>query len=89
MKPFITRNGQSLEVVCKFICLGITLCTAGLDDEILYRIRRASRAFGGLGIRHNVSLQSKVKAFNMCVLPFLFYESHARISYRWHVKQLE
>ena len=93
VEPLITVNGQRLENVPKFVYLGSTLSAAGLDDEISYRISRASSAFGRLDGRlwrhHNISSQTKVKVYNTCVLPSLLYGSEAWVLYRRQVRRLE
>ena len=49
VEPNITVNGQKLAVNDKFVYLGSTLCrSVNIDEEVSYRIARASAAFGRL-----------------------------------------
>ena len=49
VKPDISVNGQRLAAVDKFVYLGSTLSrSANIDDEVAYRVARASAAFGRL-----------------------------------------
>ena len=49
VEPNITVNGQKLAVTDKFVYLGSTLSrSVNIDEEVSYRIARASAAFGRL-----------------------------------------
>ena len=57
------------------------------------RISKASHAFGilhkRLWSRHGISIRTKVKVYNACVLTVLLYASETWTTYTRHLKQLE
>ena len=94
VEPSIHFYGQKLPVVPKFVYLGSTLnCSNSIDDEVGLRISKASHAFGilhkRLWSRHGISICTKVKVYNACVLTVLLYASETWTTYTRHLKQLE
>ena len=92
-EPHITVKDQSLAVANKFVYLGSTLSrSANIDEEVSYRIARASASFGRLKDRvwhrHGLSLKTKLKVYRAVVLPSLLYASETWTVYSRHVKQL-
>ena len=78
----------------KFQYLGSTITEkATLDEEIQFRIGRASSAFGKLQNRlwssHHVSLKTKVQVYKAVVLSALLYGSEAWTPYRRQIKLLD
>ena len=93
IEPHITVNGQRLAVADKFVYLGSTLSrSANIDEEVAYRIARASTAFGRLKDkvweRRGLSLDTKLKVYRAVVLPSLLYACEAWTVYSRHAKQL-
>ena len=93
-EPNIYVCGKRLSVVDKFVYLGSTLnrvCT--LDDEITHRLKRASVAFGSLEHRlwaqRGITMETKLKVYNACVLTALLYGCETWVVYRPHLRQLE
>ena len=89
-KPVITVNGEKLTVAKKFIYLGSTLShSVSIDKKVLYRIARASSAFGTLRKkvweRRGISLLTKLKVYRAIILPTLLY---TWIVYGRHARQL-
>ena len=94
VEPSIYVYGQKLAVVPKFVYLESTLnCSNSIDDEVGLRISKASHAFGNLHkrlwSRHGISICTKVKVYNACVLTVLLYASVTWTTYTRHLKQLE
>ena len=94
VEPSIYVYGQKLVVVPKFSYLESTLnCSNSIDDEVGLRISKASHAFGilhkRLWSRHGISISTKVKVYNACVLTVLFYASETWTTYTRHLKQLK
>ena len=92
-EPLITVNGQRLAVADKFVYLGSTLSrSANIDEEVAYRIARASTAFGRLRDkvweRRGLSLDTKLKVYRAVVLPSLLYACEAWTVYSRHAKRL-
>ncbi len=77
-EPTIIVNGKKLKVADKFVCLGSTLSRhVSIDEEVNYRISRASSAFGRLydkvWERRGISVKTKLKVYRAVVLPSLLY----------------
>ena len=92
-EPSITVNSENLTVADKFIYLGSTLSrNVRIDEEVSYRIARASSAFGRLKIkvweRRGISLPTKLKVYRAVVLPSLLYASETWTVYSRHARQL-
>ena len=92
-EPSIIVNGQRLAVTDKFVYLGSTLSrSANIDEEVAYRVARASAAFGRLREkvweRRGLSLRTKVKVYRAVVLPSLLYACETWTVYSRHAKQL-
>jgi len=92
-EPNITVNGQRLAAVDKFTYLGSTLSRfVNIDEEVAYRISRASAAFGRLAgnvwERRGLSPETKLKVYRAVVLPSLLYACETWTVYSRHAKQL-
>ena len=92
-EPTITIGGEKLAVADKFIYLGSTLSrTVTIDEEVTFRIAKASTAFGRLYSnvwnRRGISLQTKLKVYRAVVLPSLLYACETWTVYSRHAKQL-
>lgn len=92
-EPNIKVNGERLAVSEKFVYLGSTLSrSANIDEEVAYRIARASTAFGRLKQnvweRRGLSLETKLKVYRAVVLPSLLYACETWTVYSRHAKQL-
>ena len=92
-EPAITVNGEKLTVTEKFVYLGSTLSrSVRIDEEVSYRIARASSAFGRLRERvwdrRGISLQTKLEVYRAVVLPSLLYACETWTVYSRHAKQL-
>lgn len=92
-EPDINVNGQKLAVAEKFVYLGSTLSrTATIDEEVAYRVARASTAFGRLREkvwdRRGLSINTKLKVYKAVVLPSLLYGCETWTVYSRHSKQL-
>lgn len=86
-------NGQKLAVTDKFVYLGSTLSrSVNIDEEVSYRIARASAAFGRLRDtvweRRGLTKETKLKVYQAVVLPSLLYACETWTTYSHHVKQL-
>jgi len=93
-EPAIYVYGQKLAVVNRFVYLGSTLNMTGtLDDEICFRISKASDAFGKLNRRlwicRGISVATKVKVYVACILSALLYACETWTTYKKHLKRLE
>lgn len=93
-EPVICVNGTKLGTVDDFVYLGSTISSDGiLDKEILGRINKASKAFGNLEKRvwadRALTFKTKIKVYEICVLPVLLYASETWTTYRCHIKALE
>ena len=93
IEPSITIHGQKLSVADKFTYLGSTLSrSASIDEEVTYRLSRASSAFGRLKAnvwdRKGLTIATKLKVYNAVVLPSLLYACETWTVYSRHSKQL-
>ena len=94
VEPSIYVYGQKLAVVPKFVYLGSTLnYSNSIDDKVDLRISKASHVFGilhkRLWSRRGISICTKVKVYNTCVLTVLLYASETWTTFNRHLKQLE
>ena len=92
-EPVITVNGEKLTVTEKFIYLGSTLSrSVSIDEEVSYRIAKASSAFGRLREevwdRRGISLITKLKVYLTVVLPSLLYACETWTVYSRYARQL-
>ena len=92
--PNIRVSGESLEVVNRFAYLGSHLSSnTGIEDEVQYRLRCASLAFGKLRKRvfddHDIRTSTKIKVYQAVVLPTLLYGSETWTTYRRNINALE
>ena len=92
-EPNITVDGQRLAVVDIFIYLGSTLSRSIIiDEEVAYRLARASAAFGRLKDqvweRRGLWLETKLKVYRAVVIPSLLYASETWTVCSRHAKQL-
>lgn len=93
VEPDISVNGQRLAAVDKFVYLGSTLSrAANIDEEVAYRVARASAAFGRLRKnvweRRGLSIATKLKVYKAVVLPSLLYACETWTIYSQHAKKL-
>ena len=92
-EPSISVKGEKLAVADKFVYLGSTLSrAANIDDEVAYRIARASASFGRLREkvwdRRGLSVDTKLKVYRAVVLPSLLYACETWTVYSRHAKKL-
>ena len=92
--PTIEVNGENLETVERFSYLGSHLSSnANIEDEVQYRLRCASSAFGKLRKRvfddHDLRVSTKLRVYQAVVLPTLLYGSETWTTYRRNIKALE
>ena len=90
----ITIDGNNLKYVKTFTYLGSTVnSNASMDDEIVNRISKATRAFGKLRHRlwneRGISLHTKIGVYRAVILTTLLYGSESWTLYRTHIKQLD
>ena len=93
-QPAIFIDDVELKVVDSFKYLGNMISIDGsLDKEITSGISKASQALGRLRNRllnhHNVTLDTKLKAYRAVVLSSLLCGCETWTVYMWHLKQLE
>ena len=86
-------NGQKLAITDKFVYLGTTLSrSVNIDEEVSYRIARASAAFGRLRDtvweQRGLTKETKLKVYQAIVLPSLLYACKTWTTYSRHIKQL-
>ena len=77
----------------KLTYLGSTLsCQATIDEEVKYRIAKASNAFGRLGThvweRRSISLGTKLKVYQVVIITTLLCACESGTVYRRHTRQL-
>ena len=87
-------NNRELSNVDHFMYLGSIMNTScSLDQEIQYRIRQATTAFGRLSDRvfrnRNLSTETKVAVYSSICLSVLLYGCEAWTIYRAHIRSLE
>ena len=92
-KPIVVRGGE-IECVEEFPYLGSVVMSNGrLHSEADRRIASASRAFGALRKAvfddDNLSLSTKRKVYNSCVLSVLLYGSETWTLLRKHLKRVD
>ena len=90
----ITLNGEELKNVPCFRYLGSNIsANCNLDDEVQYRIRQATSAFGRLNKRvfsnRDLSLQTRVMVYQVVCISSLLYCSDSWTLYRRQLKLLE
>ena len=90
----IKIENLTLKQNSKFLYLGSTITEkATLDEEIQFRIGKASSAFGNLQDRlwssHDVSLKTKVDVYKAVVISSLLYGSETWTPYRRQIKILD
>ncbi|KYO29076.1 hypothetical protein Y1Q_0009878 [Alligator mississippiensis] len=93
IKPTITVNGQTLQVMDKFTYLSSTLSHAvHINDETNARVDMAIVAFGrlhtGVWEHRGISQQTKLKIYKAIVLLILMYACKTWILYRCHEAEL-
>ena len=92
--PNIILNGETLDVVHEFAYLGSYVSAdVNIDNEIQYRLRCASSAFGKLRARvfenRDLRSETRVMVYRSVVLPTLLYASETWTTYKHHIKTLE
>ena len=93
LKPCITVNDTVLNDVENFTYLGSTISRhANIDEEVIYRIAKASNTFGRLQsnvwVRRGISLTTKMKVYQAVVITMLLYAGESWTIYSRHVRQL-
>ena len=93
MPSEIKINNEILVQCRNFIYLGSTISeSAKLDKELVYRMGKASAAFGRLRERlwnnHHVSIKVKCKVYRAVVLSALLYGAETWTIYQFQVKKL-
>lgn len=92
--PSITIDNEMLEVTDKFVYLG-SVITSGLslDSEIDKRLAKAASVMAGLSKRvwsnNQLTLNTKLKVYQACVLSTLLYGSEAWTTYARQEDRLE
>ena len=89
LDPSITVKNSTLKVVDKFNYLGSTISrNQSLDSEIDVRIGKAASAMAKLDMRvwlnRNLTISTRVKVYQACILSTLLYGSHTWSSYSSH-----
>ena len=89
----IMVDGNKLNSVLEFTCLGSTISSSGcIDDKIHRRMAKAGASFGRLHQRlcnnHHVSMRVKGKIYRAIVLSTLLYGAEAWTVYRRQVIKL-
>ena len=92
-EPMMVEEGD-IEHVNEFPYLGSVIAASGrMDPDIDKRITQASKAFGALRksvfLDKNLSLNTKRKVYQACVLSVLLYGSECWIPLRKHLKKLD
>ena len=100
-KPWVSVNswisiyidGHKLKRVDRFKYLGSYVTKdCKLDDEITARTQAASRAMGRLRDRvfdcRDLTVETKLKVYNQCIIPLMMYGSETWTLYRHHIKLL-
>ena len=71
----------------------VSSANVNIDDEVQYRLRCASAAFGKLRKRvfddHDLRTTTKIKVYQAVVLPTLLYGSETWTTYRKNISSLE
>ena len=93
MPSDIKINNEKLVRRKNFVYLGSTISeSAKLNKELIYRMGKASSAFGRLQERlwnkHHVSIKVKCKVYRAVVLSALLYGAETWTIYRFQVKKL-
>ena len=94
VEPNIFVYGQRLGVVDEFVYLGSKIEQSGsLDNEVTYRISKASASFGNLRdrcwSRRGISYKTKVKVYSIVVLSSLNSSLESCTLYSKQVQKLE
>ena len=89
----IETDGGEIERVKEFLYLGSVMADSGrMDIDVERRISQASRAFGVLRkavfLDKNLTLSTKRKIYQACVLSVLFYGSECWTTLKKHTKKL-
>ena len=92
--PTFTIDNVQIQTVPLFRYLGsIVTPTANIDEEVLDRINKASRAFGKLRAKvfqnKHLRLATKIQVYTAVCISTLLYSAEAWTIYRRHLKQLE
>ena len=85
----VALDGGDVNVVCEFPYLGSLIADSGrMDVDVDRRVAQASKAFGALRksvfMDKNLSLATKRKVYNACVLSVLLYGSECWVPLRMH-----
>ena len=84
-------DGHKLKRVDRFKCLGgYVTKDCKLDEEITVRIQAASDAMRRLRERifdcRDLTVETKLKVYNLCIIPLVIHESETWTLYRHHIK---
>ncbi len=91
-KPIVVEGGE-IQCVKEFPYLGAVIADSGrMDADVESRLAKASKAFGALRkavfLDRNLSLQTKRKVYQACVLSVLLYGAECWIPLRRQVKKI-
>ena len=89
----VALDGGEVNVVCEFPYLGSLIADSGrMDMDVDRRVAQASKAFGALRksvfMDKNLSLATKRKVYNACVLSVLLYGSECWVPLRMHERRI-
>ena len=89
----VALDGGDIEVVSEFPYLGSLIADSGrMDVDVDRRVAQASKAFGALRksvfLDKSLSLATKRRLYNACVLSVLLYSSECWIPSRKHEKKM-
>ena len=92
-REVITTDGGDIEAEDEFPYLGSLIASSGrMDVDVDKRVAQASKAFGALRkavfLDRNLSLSTKRRPYNACVLSVLLYGAECWTPLRKHIKKL-
>ena len=92
-RKVITIDSGDIEAVDEFPYLGSLIASSGrMDVDVDKRVAQASKAFGALRkavfLDRNLSLSTKRRPYNACVLPVLLYGAECWTTLTKHIKKL-
>ena len=92
-REVITIDGGDIEAVDEFPYLGSLIASSGrMDVDVDKRVAQASKVFGALRkavfLDRNLSLSTKRRPYNACILSVLLYGTKCWTPLRKHIKKL-